>query len=150
MKRTSILRFYSKSSAFTLIELLAVLTILAIVVGIAAPAIFNQVKKGKENAARVAISGLEQSLNGFNLDCGFFPTTEQTLGSLIEAPTIGRACKNFDKAGYLKQKAIPKDPWNNEFNYAAPGQHNPESYDLSSSGADGTTGNEDDINNWSK
>lgn len=133
---------------FTLIELLAVLTILAIVVGIAAPAIFEQVKKGKINAAKVQLNGLEQSLNSFNLDCGFFPSTEQGLQSLLTAPGVGRQCKNYDSAGYLKQKSLPLDPWNKEFIYTAPGQNNAGSYDLSSAGPDGVPGNEDDIVNW--
>lgn len=134
--------------AFTLLELLAVLTILAIVVGIAAPAIFNQVKKGKIDAAKVQINALEQSLNSFNLDCGFFPTTEQGLDALINAPTIGRQCKNYDTNGYTKKKSIPLDPWQKEFTYVAPGQKNAGAFDLSSAGPDGTPGNEDDITNW--
>lgn len=142
------IKFRKKSAAFTLIELLAVLTILAIVVGIAAPAIWNQVKKGKMNAAKVQLNGLEQSLSSFQMDCGFFPTTEQGLASLLSAPTVGRQCKNYDSAGYLKQKTIPLDPWNKEFNYVAPGKNNAGSYDLSSDGPDGTPGNEDDITNW--
>ncbi len=136
------------TKGFTLIELLAVLTILAIVVGIAAPAIFNQVKKGKINAAKVQISGIEQSLNSFNLDCGFFPSTEQGLQALLEAPTVGRTCKNYDSAGYLKQKSMPNDPFNNPYDYVSPGQKNAGSYDLSSRGPDGELGTEDDIGNW--
>jgi len=142
------MKLKNKSSGFTLIELLAVLTILAIVVGIAAPAIWNQVKKGKVNAAKVQINGLEQSLSSFQMDCGFFPTTEQGMAALLGVPTIGRSCKNYDTSGYLKQKSIPLDPWNKEFGYVSPGQNNPGSYDLSSAGPDGTSGNEDDITNW--
>lgn len=136
------------SKGFTLIELLAVLTILAIIVGIAAPAIFKMVKKGKDNAARVAIGGIEQSLNAFNLDCGYFPSTEQGLEALLTAPTIGRACKNYDADGYFKKKEMPKDPWNNDFVYVNPGKNNTGSYDLSSAGADGLPDTEDDIVNW--
>ena len=147
-------KFYRKyailpsSKGFTLLEILAVLMIIALLVGVAAPAIFSRVRKGRVEATKVQINGLEQSLNSFNLDCGFFPSTEQTLESLITPPTIGRACKNYDPDGYLKKKTLPKDPWSKDFIYVAPGKQNPSSYDLSSSGPDGVEGNEDDIKSW--
>jgi general secretion pathway protein G len=135
-------------SGFTFLELLAALTILAIVVGIAAPAVFKQIKKGKIESTKVQIASLEQALNAFNLDCGFFPSTEQGLDALTTQPTIGRACKNYDADGYLKNRGLPKDPWSKDYNYVAPGKHNPSSYDLSSAGPDGIDDNEDDIGNW--
>lgn len=137
-----------QKSGFSFLELLAALTILAIVVGIAAPAIFKMVGKGKIDSTKVQISALEQALNSFNLDCGFFPSTEQGLESLITAPTLGRPCKNFDPDGYLKKKSLPEDPWKKPFIYTSPGQHNASSYDLSSEGPDGLPQTADDINNW--
>ena len=44
---------------------------------------------------------------------------------------------------------LPRDPWNNEYKYAAPGQHGP--YDIVSYGADGREGGEGpdkDITSW--
>lgn len=139
----------SARRAFTLIELLAVLVILALVVGLAAPQIINQLEGGKENAARTEIAGIEQSLQSFYLDCGFFPRSpEPGLSALIEPPTVGRQCKNFREGGYLKKKELPKDPWDSEYVYVSPGQNNPTGFDLSSMGRDQELGTEDDINNW--
>ncbi len=138
---------HSKRRGFTLLELLAVLTILAIVIAVTAPAINSRIQKGKTNAAKVQINAISQSLNAFNLECGFFPSTEQGLDALISAPTVGRTCKTYDPAGYWEKKELPRDPWNSPYNYGAPGTHN-NPYDLSSNGPDGVAGNEDDIKSW--
>lgn len=138
----------SKSSGFTFLELLAALTILAIVVGIAAPAVFKNIERGRRDSTKVQISGFEQALNQFNLDCGFFPSTEQGLKALIEAPSVGKPCKNYDPDGYLKKKQVPEDPWKQPYLYESPGKHNASSYDLYSAGPDKQPGSEDDITNW--
>lgn len=136
-------------SGFTLLELLAVLTILAIVVGIAGPAIFNQITKGKAQAAKAQIASIEKSLNTFYLDCGFFPRSpEPGLDALINPPSVGRQCSGYDKNGYLEDKKAPLDPWGMEFFYEAPGQNRPDSFDLYSAGPDGEPGTEDDVANW--
>lgn len=133
---------------FTLIELLAVLTILAILAGVAIPAVMKQLNSGKKKAAKTVMTGIEQSLNAFQLDCGFFPSTEQGLDALLAAPTVGTPCKNYDSAGYYNKKTIPQDPWNKPFIYVSPGKANPGTYDLSSSGPDRNEGTEDDIKSW--
>ena len=43
---------------------------------------------------------------------------------------------------------LPRDAWEREFKFAAPGTHNPSRFDIWSSGADGADGTEDDIGNW--
>lgn len=130
--------------AFTLLELLAVLTILAIVVGIAGPAIFNQITKGKTQAAKAQIASIEKSLNTYFLDCGHFPAE---LEYLISPPPEG-ADHCWDKRGYLEDKKLPLDPWGRPFFYIAPGENRPDSFDLYSAGPDGQAGTEDDVTNW--
>jgi len=51
------------------------------------------------------------------------------------------------KGPYLANE-IPVDPWGNKYIYKCPGVHNPSSYDVSSNGADGKPGGNDDITNW--
>ena len=61
--------------------------------------------------------------------------------------------RNAMPGGYLREKRVPDDPWGNKFQYEAPGQHNTDSYDLWSFGADGTpggTGVDADIGNWTE
>ncbi len=136
------------SKGFTLIELLAVLTILAILAAAMVPAVFKQLASGKIKAAKTLMTGVEQSLNAFQLDCGFYPTTEQGLDALISAPTAGSTCKNYDSNGYYSKKKIPTDPWSKSFVYVSPGKVNPGTYDLYSTGPDRTDGTEDDVKSW--
>jgi general secretion pathway protein G len=146
---TSDIRVLRNSKAFTLIELLAVLVILALVVGLAAPQIINQLEGGKANAAKTEIAGIEQALQAFYLDCGYFPKTEPGLQALIDKSAAGERCsKSFKEGGYLKKRELPQDPWDELYIYVSPGQQNPAGFDLSSKGRDGELGTEDDINNW--
>lgn len=140
-------RFFERkvTRALTLIELLAVLTILALVVGIAGPAIYRQVTQGRARTAEAQIAGIEKSLNSFYLDCGFFPSS---LEDLINEPTEGRSCPNYDPEGYFERGGLPADPWGNPYIYQAPGEVRTSSYDLYSAGSDGEPGTEDDITNW--
>jgi general secretion pathway protein G len=133
------------SRALTLIELLAVLTILALVVGIAGPAIYRQVTQGRMRTTEAQIAAIEKSLNSFYLDCGFFP---RQIEDLIAAPTEGRLCPNFDPDGYFERGSLPVDPWGNSYLYQSPGEVRATSYDLYSAGPDGEPGTEDDITNW--
>jgi len=147
MRVMKFLRLHTQRG-FTLIELIAVLAILVLVVGVTAPLITNQVRRAKVDATKVQLNALEQSLNAFNLDCGFFPSTEQGLEALRAAPTVGRQCKNYDPEGYLKKNQKLTDPFESAYIYVSPGQKNVSSFDLSSNGPDGVAGNEDDITNW--
>lgn len=134
--------------ALTLVEVLAVLVIVAIVGGLVGPAIFNQVAKGKANAAKAQISNLEKSLDTFYLDCGFYPGTEPGLDALANEPDVGRQCSGYDPKGYVEDRKLPKDPWGLDFFYVFPGENRPDSYDLYSAGPDGEPNTEDDVTNW--
>ena len=137
------------SKAFTLIELLAVLAILAIIAGFAAPAIFKQINKGKVDAAKANIGTIENSLNQFYLDCGFFPKSpEPGLSALVTPPSVGRQCKDYSEGGYFKKGKLPLDPWNQEYFYLFPGEHNAQGFDLFSAGQDGESNTDDDVTNW--
>ncbi|MBF0486509.1 MAG: type II secretion system major pseudopilin GspG [Candidatus Omnitrophica bacterium] len=132
---------------FTLIEIMLVVIIIGVLVAMVAPNISGRSEQARAVAARTDIeANLSTALDLFQMDIGHYPTTAQGLQSLVTAPTDGDADKW--KGPYLKKKhKIPKDPWNHEYVYKAPGEHNKESYDLSSLGADGTV-SADDVANW--
>lgn len=138
----------SQRRGFTLFELLAVVTILAILAVVALPAINGLRNRANERASKAIMSGFSQSLNAFQLDCGFYPSTEQGLQALLTAPTVGSPCKNYETAGYFSKKTIPNDPWGSPYAYKSPGTANPESFDLYSLGRDRTEGTSDDIKSW--
>jgi general secretion pathway protein G len=140
---------HRKQAGFTLIELMVVVVIIAILAGLIVPRFMGETDKAKQAKAKMQIESLESALKIYKLDNGSYPTTEQGLKSLVEAPTAGNIPKNWRQGGYLEKGKVPKDPWGNEFVYVSPGSHG--DFDLSSLGADGEPGGEDvnkDINNW--
>jgi len=134
---------------FTLIELMVVMVILGILAGMIVPRIMDRPEEARRTKAGVDIQALEQALQLYKLDNGQYPTTEQGLQSLIEAPSVGRLAKKWRQGGYLDKNRVPMDPWGNDFVYISPGLHG--DFDLMSYGPDGEPGGEDadaDINNW--
>ena len=134
-------------AGFTLLELMVVIVILGLLAALVVPKLIGQSEKAKQTAAHVQIRSLEQALQLFKLDNGFYPTTEQGLAALVIAPEVGRIPKNYRKGGYIDR--IPNDPWGSPYVYLSPGSHG--DYDISSYGADGMPGGEGenaDINSW--
>jgi len=93
-------------------------------------------EKAKADAAKIEIGQISQSLDLFKLEVGRYPTTQEGLQALISAPA---GVTNWN-GPYWKKQSVPKDPWGNEYKYAAPGQSGP--YDIVSLGADGKEGGE--------
>jgi len=134
---------------FTLIELMVVIVILGILAGLIVPRIMGRPDEARRAKARIQLESLETALKLYKLDNGNYPTTEQGLQALVEAPTVGTLSKNWRQGGYLEKGKVPKDPWDNDFDYISPGAHG--DYDLSSRGADNEPGGEGknkDINSW--
>ncbi|HEY3490899.1 MAG TPA: type II secretion system major pseudopilin GspG [Candidatus Deferrimicrobiaceae bacterium] len=132
---------------FTLIEIMVVVVILGLLAALVVPKLIGRTEEAKRTQSAVQMKNLEQALELFKLDNGFYPTTDQGLQALVTIPEAGRIPKNFRKGGYLDR--VPKDPWNNDYIYVSPGTHG--EFDITSYGADGVPGgeNEDaDINSW--
>lgn len=132
-------------SAFTLVEMLLVLVILATLAAIVVPKFSGRSEQAKITAAQTQIANFEIVLDAFEVDNGFYPKGRDGLRDLVQQPS---EAKNW-RGPYLKQE-IPLDPWGNEYVYENPGKRNPNGYDLYSLGPDGRSGNDDDITNWTK
>jgi general secretion pathway protein G len=129
----------------TLIEMLVVVTIIALFAGLVSVNMFKKADEAKRTAARAQISTFTSALGLYKLDTGTFPATEMGLQALRVKP------ENVPQWGgpYL-QKDIPLDPWGRPYLYKYPGDHGDEP-DLISLGADGQTGGEGanaDIVSW--
>lgn len=129
----------------TLIEMLVVVTIIALFAALVAPKILGRADQARVTAAKVQIQNFQGALAQYKLDTGIFPTTEQSLKALREKP------QGLDswKGPYLPKK-VPQDPWGHEYVYKFPGEHGDEP-DIVSLGADGQNGGEDlnaDIASW--
>lgn len=130
-------------SAFTLIELLLVLVILGVLAAIVVPKFTGRTEQARKQGAKTSISNLSGTINTFETDTGRFPTSDEGLGALVQAP--GNV-ENWH-GPYIESSAL-QDPWGHPFHYTCPGSHNPNGFDLWSSGADGQDGTADDITNW--
>jgi general secretion pathway protein G len=132
---------------FTLIEIMVVIVVIAIIAAMVAPNVFKNVDEARVTSARAQMSSIATALDLYKLHNHRYPTTEQGLNALWEAPTLDPPC--CWKGPYIKR--IPTDPWKNAFVYIAPGQVNVDEYDLTSLGADGEVGGEGtnaDLNSW--
>lgn len=137
-------------AGFTLVEVLAVLVLLAALMTMVAPNIIKELQKGQVKAARVQIQTMKSVLNSYYMDNSCYPTTEQGLKALLEKPTTPPEAENWS-GPYLEDNTIPRDPWGGELHYVCPGIHNPEKYDVFTLGSDkkeGGEGNDADIGNW--
>jgi general secretion pathway protein G len=126
-----------------------VIVILGILAWQVVPRIMGKPEEARRLKARMDIASLETALKMYKLDNGVYPSTEQGLQALIEAPTIGQLPRKWRKGGYLEKGRVPMDPWENEFIYLSPGLHG--DFDLIAYGNDGEPGGEEDnldINNW--
>jgi len=121
-------------SGITLIEMLVVMTIIALFVALVAPRVLTYGDKAKVTSARAQIGNFETALGSYHLDTGTFPTTEQGLQALRVKPTDATQW-----AGPYMPKDIPKDPWGHDYIYKYPGEHGDEP-DITSLGADGQPG----------
>jgi general secretion pathway protein G len=128
---------------FSLVEMLLVLVILATLAAIVVPRFAGRSEQAKETAARTQITSISTALDAFEVDNGYYPTSADGLGVLVERPATAT---NW-RGPYLKSQ-IGNDPWGNPYVYEYPGRNNADSYDLSSAGPDGRHGTDDDINNW--
>ena len=125
---------------FTLIELMVVIVILGILAGLIIPRIMGRPEEARRIKARIQMESIETALKLYKLDSGSYPTTEQGLQSLVEAPSVGELPKAWREGGYLEKGKLPKDPWGNDYVYLCPGLQG--EFDLSSYGADGEPGGE--------
>ncbi|KAF0814302.1 Type II secretion system protein G [Andreprevotia sp. IGB-42] len=132
---------------FTLIEILVVITILAILGALIVPKIMDRPNDARVTAAKQDIGSVMQALKLYKLDNGRYPTTEQGLKALVVKPGNPPVPGNWKTGGYLEK--LPKDPWGNDYLFLNPGLKG--EIDVMSYGADGQQGGEGydaDLGSW--
>jgi general secretion pathway protein G len=131
---------------FTLLEVMVVIVILGIIASMVVPNLMGNKEKADQQKVTVDIQQLENALDMYKLNNGFYPTTEQGLQALVTQVTTEPMPRSFPDGGYVKR--LPKDPWNGEYQLVSPGEMS--KIDVFSMGPDSTAGTEDDIGNWSQ
>ncbi len=137
----------SSERGFTLIEIMVVVTILAILIALVAPKMVGRTDQARRVSTKAQMKNIEGALQLYKLDNGIYPSTEQGLEALVDVPTVGVIPKNWKEGGYLSK--VPNDAWGNPFAYVSPGSNG--EYDLVSYGADdepGGEGDDADIESW--
>jgi general secretion pathway protein G len=131
----------TRSRAFTLIELTAVLALMAILAGIVTINVRHYLIKGKQDAARAEIATIADAIEAFYTAQGRYPTNQEGLAVMAD--------KSGGAEPLLKQ--MPVDPWGHPYQYNCPGR-NGEPYEVICFGADGREGGDGadaDIYSWS-
>ena len=136
-----------KSKGFTLIEILLVVIIIGTLVAMVVPRLGGRSEQARVAAAKVDITvNIPTALKLYELDNGFFPTTEQGLAALFKKPAVEPNPQNWN-GPYLER--LPTDPWGKPYQYHSPGTHRPHDYDLWSAGKNTKEDKtDDDITNW--
>jgi len=137
----------SAERGFTLVEMLVVISIIALIMALVGPRVLNFLTESKVKAAKIQIESLSSALDLYALDTGRYPLSSEGLEALMQPPGNTTSWNG----PYLKGNLLPKDPWGNSYIYRSPGQHG--AYDILSYGADGQeggTGAAADISSWSQ
>jgi general secretion pathway protein G len=107
-----------RRSAFTLIEILVVVVILAVLAAVVVPNVIKKIGEGRIAAAKSDITNFSSALQMYYADTGHYPSTEQGLAALIQ--NVGNEPKW--KGSYLHNESqIRPDPWGHPYKYVEPG-----------------------------
>jgi len=122
----------NKQSAFTLLEIMIVVTIIALLLGAAIYNMAPSLGVAKSTRVQADIKSIKTTLMTYNGLNGFYPTTEQGLGALVARPSSEPVPSRWNQL----MDNVPQDPWGSSYIYRCPGQKNPSGYDLFSAGPD--------------
>ena len=117
---------------FTLLEIMLVVTIIALLLGTAIYKLAGNVEYSRHVRVAADLQGINTQLKLYESMNGFYPTTEQGLQALVAQPDTDPRPTRW----YQLYKGLPKDPWQNDHIYRNPGLKNPNGYDLFSAGPD--------------
>jgi general secretion pathway protein G len=134
------MRIKKRPNAFTLLEIMLVISIIVVLLGLAISKMGNPTGFAKGVAVRADIQAIGTQLKLYESMNGFLPTTEQGLQALVTQPSTEPRPQRW----YQLFKEVPKDPFGNNYIYLSPGRKNPTGYDLYSAGQDRKTDTADD------
>lgn len=141
----------ARRKAFTLLEVLLVVGILALLAAFVVPNLIGVKDQANRELAKAAVGRngtIAGALKRYRFDVGVYPDTDEGLEALYERPSSIDDDDERWKGPYLEGTPEElKDPWGWEYQYRSPGEFNEESFDLWSLGKDDKD-DDDDIKNW--
>ena len=133
-----------KNAGFTLVELVIVITIIAVLAGSGVYLIVGFVDDAKYQRVDSDLKALDLALKSYERGNYFKPPTQdQGLRALVERPTGDPQPERW--RAYLDEMML--DPWGQEYQYRVPAQRSTKKYDIFTFGEDGVE-SEDDVGNW--
>lgn len=137
-RRTITERRRRRERGYSLLEVLIVLTIIALIAALVGPRLMAQLDKAKQTAAEVQVRAISSAIETMRLDLGRYPTNEEGL-TILNAPPSG-ADADLWRGPYMDSET-PVDPWGTAYVYEAP-QVDFQRPRVSSLGSDHATGGE--------
>ena len=77
---------------FTLVEILVVITIIALIMSVVGPRVLNFLSESKVKATRIQLESLASALDLYFLDTGRYPSSSEGLQALLERPGTTTGC----------------------------------------------------------
>lgn len=127
-----------RERGYSLLEVLIVLTIIALIAALVGPRLMAQLDRSKVTAARVQVRAIASAIETMRLDLGRYPTNAEGLALLNAPPSDNQA--GLWRGPYLDAET-PVDPWGAAYLYEAP-QADFARPRVTSLGADGEPGGE--------
>jgi len=137
--RTSLPRSAREKGGFSLAELMVVIVIIGLLATLVVPQVVSSLGRAFGGKVKADIMAIDSALREYAIQNSMqYP---DDLSELITPDENGYT--------YLKQKAIPLDPWGVEYMYEPPmpGQPDPKVYTLGKDSAPGGEGENADISN---
>ena len=128
----------SKQAGFSLTELMIVIVIIGILLGLVFSNL-NVMGDAQNLKAKKEVGDLKIKLEMYRADNGTFPASG-ALTALTTNPGNAPRWRQY-------MKALPKDPWGNDYRYLNPSAHGGE-IDIYSIGPDKREGTPDDVGSW--
>ena len=139
--------------SFTLVELLAVMSIIALLTGLIVGVSSFVSRRAGEAKTLSMLKQMEIALDAYREDRGFYPPTGGAIPFYVDSTQFGGFRSTATGRPYLEgyDNGYFQDAWKRPFMYRCDGiapQKNLQAYDLWSLGRDGNDGTDDDITNW--
>lgn len=133
---------WNSRSGVTILEVLIVLSIIAMIAAVAGPRLIGYLGRAKSETAQLQVQQIGNALQLFYIDTGRYPTNSESLTVLITAPP-----GDTSWAGpYLDNEDGLTDPWGRAYIYAEPDdQGMPTVTSLGRDGNRGGSGEDSDV-----
>ena len=141
----------ARRRSFTMIELLAVMAVIAILAALVIGGTRLAFRKGQEGAIRAKLNKMTLALDQYKRDWGYYPIWPLTATSTVYDLNYEMKAPAPSNTTYLDESTQPYrqgGSGSKPFQYRYPGTNNPQKYDLWSLGVDETANTTDDITNW--